>query len=616
MSMTSSISSSPDRIRSPKEDVGPDAKKTTIRLQERFCEEHRFHSHDGLEIFYRRWPCVGSLRRGAILLFHRGHEHSGRMAHLVDELNLPDFDFYAWDARGHGQSKDERRKNETFCDTILDVQSFVEHVRTQYDISVEDMGLVGQSVGAVQLASWLHDFAPNVRAVTVAAPAFKIKLYVPLARPGLGLMQRLRGNFTIKSYVKPRWLTKDITRQQSYSSDPTITPDISVEMLLGVYDAADRVVADARAIVSPVQVLIAGQDYVVDPGPQHRFFENLASPFKERHVFKGLMHDLLGEMERAAPVAEIRRFMLERFNEPVKTLLLLEADTFGYTRDEFDRMSSPLKPWSPKGIYWRITRGSITLGAKLSDGLKLGKQTGFDSGSTLDYVYRNLAEGKGSFGNLIDRTYLDSIGWRGIRKRKVHVEDMLREGMLRLKEEGMPIRVMDVAAGHGRYVLDALLTGQVRPESVLLRDFSEINVAAGRDLIAGKGLSDLVAFERGDAFDRDGLASIKPRPTLTVVSGLYELFPENTHVSRSLAGIAAAMSDGGYLVYTGQPWHPQLEMIARGLTSHRDGRDWIMRRRTQAEMDQLVAAAGFEKVTQLIDRWGIFTVSLAKRKIS
>ena len=84
-------------------------------------------------------------------------------------------------------------------------------------------------------------------------------------------------------------------------------------------------------------------------------------------------------------------------------------------------------------------------------------------------------------------------------------------------------------------------------------------------------------------------------------------------VRRSLDGLAAAISPGGYLVYTGQPWHPQLEMIGRALTSHRQGQAWIMRRRTQAEMDQLVAAAGFRKIAQRIDDWGIFTVSLAER---
>ena len=71
---------------------------------------------------------------------------------------------------------------------------------------------------------------------------------------------------------------------------------------------------------------------------------------------------------------------------------------------------------------------------------------------------------------------------------------------------------------------------------------------------------------------------------------------------------------GGFLVYTCQPWHPQLELIARALTSHRGGEPWVMRRRTQAEIDQLVERAGFRKVAQRINEEGLFTVSLAERR--
>jgi hypothetical protein len=96
------------------------------------------------------------------------------------------------------------------------------------------------------------------------------------------------------------------------------------------------------------------------------------------------------------------------------------------------------------------------------------------------------------------------------------------------------------------------------------------------------------------------------------VSGLYELFPENQPVLNSLRGFADAIEPGGYLIYTNQPWHPQKEFIARVLVN-REGKPWIMRCRTQAEMDELVRAAGFEKVAMEIDQWGIFTVSLARR---
>jgi len=77
-------------------------------------------------------------------------------------------------------------------------------------------------------------------------------------------------------------------------------------------------------------------------------------------------------------------------------------------------------------------------------------------------------------------------------------------------------------------------------------------------------------------------------------SGLYELFPSNEPVLTSLRGLADAIEPGGYLIYTNQPWHPQLEFIAQVLTN-REGERWIMRRRTTAEMDELVRVAGFER---------------------
>jgi hypothetical protein len=175
------------------------------------------------------------------------------------------------------------------------------------------------------------------------------------------------------------------------------------------------------------------------------------------------------------------------------------------------------------------------------------------------------------------------------------------------------VRIADIAAGHGRYVLEAIESLAQKPDSVLLRDYSEINVRDGSALIQQKRMEGIARFEKGDAFDRQSVAAISPRPTLGVVSGLYELFPENAAIRQSLAGFAEAIEPGGYLIYTGQPWHPQLELIARTLSSHRGGKPWIMRRRTQAEIDQLVEAAGFLKTAQFADEWGIFTVSMAQR---
>ena len=581
----------------------------------RRCTEHTFATHDDVALFYRRWPVAAeTAARGAIILIHRGHEHSGRMAHLADELDLPDFDVFAYDMRGHGHSPGARGDSPSVSHSVRDVQTFVDHIAAAHGVNIADVVIVAQSVGAVLASAWAHDYAPNIRGLVLASPAFKVKLYVPFARPGLALMRKLRGNFFVNSYVKAKFLTHDPERIASYSTDPLISRPISVNVLLGLYEAADRVVADAAAITLPVQLLISGSDWVVHQAPQHRFFERLTNPRKEQHVLPGFFHDTLGERDRRLATDKIRSFVRSLFDTPPAPVSLRDAHRTGFTADESRVLAKPLPWYTPRGAYWAMTRASLKLGGLLSRGIALGHATGFDSGSTLDYVYRNQAQGVPLIGTMIDRTYLDSIGWRGIRVRKTHVEELLRKAFARVYASGLPLRVMDVAAGHGRYVLDAIAASDIKPESILLRDYSEINVRDGRALIAERGLYTIAQFVRGDAFDRDDVARVAPTPTVAVVSGLYELFPDNAQVADSLAGIAAAVPPGGCLVYTGQPWHPQLELIARALTSHRQGQAWVMRRRTQAEMDQLVEAAGFRKIDQRIDAFGIFTVSLAVRE--
>lgn len=575
--------------------------------------EQTFTSFDGTPIFYRHWPGTPGSRRG-ILLFHRGHEHSGRLQHLVDELGLDDCALFAWDARGHGRNAGERGYSPSIGTSIKDMDAFARHVCGTYGLESGDLVVIAQSVGAVLAAAWVHDYAPRIRGLVLASPAFKVKLYVPFARPGLRLLHALRGKFFVNSYVKARFLTHDPDRIASYNADPLITRPIAVNILLGLYDTAERLVADAGAIQTPTQLLISGADWVVHQQPQHQFFERLGAPVKEKHVLAGFYHDTLGEKDRHLALTKVRAFVDRLYGAPLAYPSLLDADRGGYTKDEFDALSAPVPSGSPKGWWFALARANLATLGRLSDGVRLGLATGFDSGSTLDYVYRNQASGKTLLGRLLDRLYLNAIGWRGIRVRKQHLERALRDTVAQLRQAKRPVRLVDVAAGHGRYVLEALHGLREQVESIRLRDFSDINVQAGRRLIAVLGLETVASFDQGDAFDQSALAGLTPRPTLAVVSGLYELFPDNALIRASLAGLAEAVEPEGYLIYTNQPWHPQVELIARVLTSHRGHQPWVMRRRTQAEMDQLVAAAGFTKIDQFTDDWGIFTVAVARRQ--
>ena len=162
--------------------------------------QHHFSSHDGVSLFYQHQAATATTAtKKAIVLFHRGHEHSGRILHVAEELVLDDCDFFAWDARGHGMSPGERGDAPSFGAMVADVDAFIRHIQTTHNIAEENIIVVAQSVGAVVVATWLHDYAPNVRGAVLTSPAFKVKLYVPFAQSGLKLMQKMRGNFFVQS---------------------------------------------------------------------------------------------------------------------------------------------------------------------------------------------------------------------------------------------------------------------------------------------------------------------------------------------------------------------------------------------------------------------------------
>lgn len=579
----------------------------------RIFQENTFVTSDSESLYFRHWPATEGNSKKVIVMFHRGHEHSGRLQHIVDELGMPDTHFYAWDARGHGQSPGDRGYSPSLARSVLDVDEFVRFVVKDAQVNLEDIVVIAQSVGAVLVSTWVHDYAPKIRGMVLASPAFKVKLYVPFARTGLGLMQRIRGLFYVNSYVKGKFLTHDPERVASFEQDKLITRAIAVNILLDLYKTAERIVSDSAAITLPTQLLISGDDFVVHAKPQKQFYAGLRSAIKEQHILPGFYHDTLGEKDRALAFDKMKTFIDKLYAAKPYTFDYSHEDQWSPSADAYRELQAPPKARSLEGMFYSsLSYGMKTVG-RLSKGMRLGYETGFDSGSTLDYVYRNYPEGNGILGRMIDRHYLNSIGWQGIRLRKVNIQQVIEQAVTRLKESDMPVRVVDIAAGHGRYVLDALEKHQ-DIESILLRDYSDLNVEKGQTMIEGRGLNHVAQFKKGNAFDYDSLATLDPAPTLGIVSGLYELFPDNALIKASLTGLAAAIPPGGVLVYTGQPWHPQLKTIAYTLTSHQNGIPWMMRVRTQKEMDTLVEQAGFEKCHQVIDEFGIFTVSLAVRK--
>src|SRR5262249_22021922 len=369
-------------------------------------------------------------------------------------------------------------------------------------------------------ATWVHDYAPALRALVLATPAFRIKLYIPFAIPGLRLLRLFRPKSFIRSYVKPGLLTHDEEQARLYAADREISPQIAVNILLDLHDTSTRLIEDAGAIQTPVLMLVSGSDWVVKTGPQRRFFDRLSSRIKEWEFYPGFFHSTFWEMDRMFPIGRTRAFVRECFDAPPETASLVHADRTGYTKNVYDRLSMPLSALSPRrwnfGAQWLFLS---TIG-RLSRGIRIGWQTGFDSGESLDHVYRDKAEGPDPVGMLIDRMYLNSPGWSGIRVRKTHLRQMLDRAIAEVHRRQPAVHLLDIAAGPGRYILETIANHPEAVISATLGDRDPGGLDAGRRLATEMGVRS-ATYVKHDAFDGDTLATITPPPDIAIVSGLY-----------------------------------------------------------------------------------------------
>lgn len=271
----------------------------------------------------------------------------------------------------------------------------------------------------------------------------------------------------------------------------------------------------------------------------------------------------------------------------------------------YAQLTRPLPLWNPKAWYYGAFCLALRTVGQLSAGVRLGYRYGFDSGVMLEYVYRNQPHGITPLGTLIDRLYLNSQGWQGIRDRAQLLETTLETVLSSHVDAGRPCRLLDVACGGGRYDLEVLQKFSSQGINATLRDYKPENVAQARQLAQEWGIN--ACIEQGDAFSDADLNQVHPRPNVIVVSGLHEILPDNDLIERHFHQLYRIMEAPGTLIFTIQPHHPQLELIARTLPAH-TGRPWTMRLRPWDLARQWALAAGFVNPQVKMERHGIFGV--------
>ena len=558
-----------------------------------------FKSHEGAEIFFYEWNYKPGQK--TLIVIHRGHEYGERLQEFATHSLFASYNIFAFDMRGHGHTK--AGVSPVFMDSVRDLDTFAKFLQQSYAVREEDIFVVANSIGGVITSAWVHDFAPRIAGMALLAPAFEINLIVPLAKQAIELMLKINPKLIVKSYVKSKMLTRDPEQQRAYDTDRFITRSINGKLLIDLANAGKRLVEDAAAITTPTLLLSAEKDFVVINRQQKQFYVNLSSSLKEFITLEGFHHGILFEQGREEVYKILQRFIQKAFQTPLAPPTLA-PDLF--TQKEFETMQYELIPNGERWSY-RFQKWALGKFGHLSDGMTVGLTHGFDSGASMDYVYKNTPQGKWGIGRWMDKSYLNAIGWRGVRIRKGHLLEQVEKAIQALQAQGKKVKILDIAGGVGNYLFDIK---QRHPEvEIVINEFLPANIQKGEQIIKERGYQG-IRFTNYSCFEADTYRKLDYAPNITIISGIFELFGDNALAAEAIKGVVS-ISDNGYIVYTGQPWHPQLKTIAFVLKSHQE-KDWVMRRRSQRELDGIFSLNGVQKQDMLIDDFGIFTVSLGK----
>jgi len=396
-----------------------------------------FKSHEGAEIFFYEWNYKPGQK--TLIVIHRGHEYGERLQEFATHPLFASYNIFAFDMRGHGHTK--AGVSPVFMDSVRDLDTFAKFLQQSYAVREEDIFVVANSIGGVITSAWVHDFAPRIAGMALLAPAFEINLIVPLAKQAIELMLKINPKLIVKSYVKSKMLTRDPEQQRAYDNDRFITRSINGKLLIDLANAGKRLVEDAAAITTPTLLLSAEKDFVVINRQQKQFYVNLSSSLKEFITLEGFHHGILFEQGREEVYKILQRFIQKAFQTPLAPPTLA-PDLF--TQKEFETMQYELIPNGERWSY-RFQKWALGKFGHLSDGMTVGLTHGFDSGASMDYVYKNTPQGKWGIGRWMDKSYLNAIGWRGVRIRKGHLLEQVEKAIQALQAQGKKVKILDIA---------------------------------------------------------------------------------------------------------------------------------------------------------------------------
>lgn len=264
----------------------------------------QFTTEDNLRLYYNVWqtreeaPCV--------VYLHGLESHMGWFFNIAEFLKLKGMNVYAFDRRGSGLNRESCK---SFCakHILSDLRTFLDLVRSEHPRS--KIFLLGLCLGGKIAVSFAASHEDYMDGLILISPSLKSKLKFPF----LDMLSILfRPNSMIESPIKDRMFTSNEKYLKHVKKDTMRLRYIPAQHFLEIARMDKLVKSALRSLRTPVLLMLAGKDDIIDTEGTKKWFEKLPSKDKTIKVYDGFHHILTFEENAGLVLEDIAGWIQDR----------------------------------------------------------------------------------------------------------------------------------------------------------------------------------------------------------------------------------------------------------------------------------------------------------------
>jgi len=264
-------------------------------------QTNTFLSADGMNVFYRNWKPAGQ-PKALVVIAHGFNSHSGYYQWVAEQLIAQDYEVYAIDFPGRGQSDGERFY-------IADYHAFIAILDQLVDMAqAAHPGLatflLGHSAGGVMAAVYALSHQNKLSGFICESFAFQ----VPAPDFALAVLKGISHIFPHAHVLKLK--NEDFSRNQEVvdfmNNDPLIAHEVQPTKTVQQLVLADeQLKSEVSAITLPLLILHGTADKATKPEGSQYFYDNVSSQDKTIKLYEGHYHDLLNDRDKEMVMHDI-----------------------------------------------------------------------------------------------------------------------------------------------------------------------------------------------------------------------------------------------------------------------------------------------------------------------